>query len=71
MTLIQVTDDLVIEVWPSGGAGDQALVKVRSLSQSADGETPPGVLIVWPEEIAPLIEGLSKAAGVLAEYETR
>lgn len=71
MTLIQASDDLVIEVWPSSGAGDKPLLKIRSLSQGADGETPAGLLIVWAEEIAALIEGLSTAAGVLVEYEIR
>lgn len=71
MTLIRVTNDLLIECWPSGGKGDKALLVVRSLSQGVDGESPPGMLIVYAEEVTALIEGLSKAAKVLAEYEAR
>jgi len=65
MTLIQVTDDLVIEVWP-GGEADEPLLKVRSLSQGVDGETPPGVLIVYAEEIGPLVEALFQAMTLLS-----
>ena len=71
MTLIGVSDDLHIECWPSSGRGDKPLVVVRSLSQGADGESPPGMLIVYAEEVTALIEGLSKAGEVLAEYESR
>jgi len=62
MTLIQVTDDLVIEVWHS-----DPLLKIRSLGQGADGETPPGVLIVWPTEIGPLIESLYRSTKLLGD----
>ena len=71
MTLIGVSDDLHIECWPSGGRGDKPLLVVRSLSQGADGESPPGMLIVYAEEVALLAEGLNKAVRVLAEYEAR
>jgi len=71
MTLIQITDDLVVECWPSGGEKDRALLVIRSLSQGADGETPPGMLIVYAEEVELLIEALNKAAEVLAEYEAQ
>ena len=61
MTLIQVSDDLVVEVWHG-----EPLVKIRSLSQGADGETPAGVLIVYVEEIPPLVDALHQAAKLLS-----
>ena len=71
MHTIKVSDDLVLEAWPSGGKGDRSLVRLRSLDQERDGETPPGVVVIWPAEIRPLIQGLGEAAAVLVEMMFR
>jgi len=68
MQTIRVTSDLILEVWPEC---DRPLVKLRSLAQERDGETPAGTVIIWPEEIRHLVAALAEAAGVLAEYEAR
>ena len=70
MTLIQVINGLVIECWPSDGQ-DKAQLVIHSLSQGANGMSPPGVLVVYAEEIRHLVAALSEASGVLAEYEAQ
>ena len=65
----QVTDDhLVLEVWSGAEAeGERPRLRLRSLSQEPDGETTPGaVVVVWPDEIRPLVAALADAAGELA-----
>ena len=66
MNTLKVTDDLVIEIWP-GSEADRPLLKLRSHAQGHDGETRPGAVVVWPEEIRPLVAALAEAAGLLAE----
>ena len=60
--VITVTSDLRIEV--DDGDPDSPHIYVYSEGMRADGET--GV-IVWPNEIRPLIDGLAAAAGLLAQ----
>jgi len=64
MRTIRATDDLILEVWPEC---DRPLVKLRSLVQERDGETPAGTVIIWPEEIRHLVAALVEAAGCLVE----
>ena len=60
MRVLQVTDDLVVEIWPSG-EGDRPPVKLRSLAAERDGEAI-GAVVIWPEEIDPLVVALTEAA---------
>jgi len=60
MRTLQVTDDLVVEIW-SSGEGDRPLVKLRSLAAERDGEAI-GALIIWPEELDTLVSALTEAA---------
>jgi len=61
---IQVTDDLLLEVWP-GGDGDRPRLRLRSLAQEQDGEAI-GAVVIWPAEIKRLVAALAEAAGELA-----
>jgi hypothetical protein len=66
-TQIQVTDDLVIELWPSGGEGDRPLLKLRNPSAERDGEDR-GV-VVYLNEVRHLIGALVDATVELATRE--
>jgi hypothetical protein len=66
ISTIQVTADLVLESWP-GSDVDRSIIKLRSQAQESDGETPPGVLIVYLDEVLPLVAALVEAAAALAE----
>jgi len=70
-TVIEVSDDLVVEVWPSGGRGDAPLIKLRSRDLESDCSNMPGAVVIWPSEIRPLIDSLAKAAGILAADAAR
>ena len=68
MHTYQVSDDLVVEVWPSDNSGDRPLVKLRSLSMERDGDPDAvGVVVVYPNELDALIAALTDAAAYLAE----
>ena len=64
MRTIKATDDLVIELWPAGTAGDEPVLKIKSLSGERDGVRQ--VVIVFWEEISHLIAALTEAAELLA-----
>jgi hypothetical protein len=66
MYTIEATDDLTIEIWPSG-RGDRALVKVISRAMAADPETN-GVIVIYPNEIRRFVDALGEAAGILATF---
>jgi len=61
MVQIKATDDLILEVWP-GEEGDRTLIRLRSLSQEQDGESPPGMVIIYPAEVRHLVAALVEAA---------
>ena len=65
MRTLQVTDDLILEIWPSGGEGERPLVKLRSLAAERDGEAI-GAVIIYPEELDALVAALTEAAACLA-----
>ena len=67
MRTIKATDDLVIEVWPSGDDNEGPMVRLRSLAQERDGDTTPGAVVIWPSEVRHLIDTLAEAAGLLAD----
>jgi len=62
MLQIKATDDLILEVWPGEGEGDRTLIRLRSLSQEQDGESPPGMVIIHPAEVRHLVAALVEAA---------
>ena len=65
---IKATDDLEIEVWPGDDEGDERpMLRLRSLPQERDGDTTPGAIVIWPEEVRHLCAALAQAAGILAE----
>jgi hypothetical protein len=68
---IQVTDDLVIELWPAapGDSADRPLLKLRSLAAGRDGED--RAVVVYLDEAKSLVAALVDAAVQLAEAETR
>ena len=52
MHTIKATDDLVIEVWYGDDEGDErSMVRLRSLAQEREGDTTPGAVVIWPEEV--------------------
>ena len=68
MRVLQATDDLVVEVWPSDTSGDHPLVKLRSLSMEQDSDADAaGVVVVYPEELDALVAALTEAALLLEE----
>ncbi len=64
---MKAAGDLVVEPWHSGGPGDPALLKIKSLAAERDGEDQH--VIVFLNEVSPLIVALAKAAADLAAYE--
>ena len=66
-SVIKASDDLVVEMWPSGGAGDPALLKVKNLAAERDGEDQH--VVVFLNEVGSLIVALGEAAANLAAYE--
>ncbi len=74
MRVLQVTNDLILEVWAAGGEGDRPLLKLRSLSMEKDGEG--GSVVIWSEEIDSLVAALWEGQDILArergtEWEER
>ena len=65
MRTLRVTDNLVVEIWPSNSEGDGPLVKVRSLTMWWDGHSDAmGVVVVHPNELDALMAALTEAAMV-------
>jgi hypothetical protein len=64
MRTIKATDDLVIELWPAGTAGDETVLKIKSLSGERNGVQQ--VVIVFWEEVSHLIAAPTEAAELLA-----
>jgi hypothetical protein len=64
MRTIKATDDLVIELWPAGTAWDEPSLKIKSLSGERDGVQQ--VVVVFWDEVSPLIAALVEAAELLA-----
>jgi hypothetical protein len=64
MRTIKATDDLVIELWPAGTAWDEPALKIKSLSGERDGVQQ--VVVVFWDEVSPLIAALVEAAELLA-----
>lgn len=65
MQTFKATDDLLLDAWPSAGKGDQALLKLRSLSTEADNE--PQAVIIYADEVRHLVEALTDAEVWLAD----
>ena len=65
---IQITNDLILEIWP-GAAGDQSLLKLRSLALEQDAQTAPGSVVIYPHEIRRLIAALIDAAATLVDQQ--
>ncbi len=65
MYSVNVMDDLVLEVHEGAW-----LLKLRSVGQAQDGETPPGEVIIFPGELPALIRALEQARdNLLAELK--
>ena len=69
MKEIQVTDDLILEVWPDGNNA-RPLLQLRSLAQEQDSEAV-GAVVIWPAEVRRLVAALAEAAGILAQEAAR
>jgi len=59
---VQATDDLSIELCPTGDADNQPLLKIRS-------KTTKGEVVVYLDEMRHLVDALAKAAANLAAAE--
>ena len=68
MHTIQVTPDLVIEVWFDADGDESPMLKLRSLAQEQDKDPTPGVVVIRSAEIRLLVAALVETAGVLAEH---
>jgi len=67
---IQVSNDLMLEVWPRGsGDDDHPLVTLWSLGQESAGDRL-GVVVIWQSELLPLVSALTEAAMTLAQEPT-
>lgn len=66
MRTIDVTATLLLEVHPQ-----RPSIHLVSLDAQFDGEIVPGVVIVRPAEIKPLVAALAQAAGEMAEEAVR
>ena len=66
-TVIEVSEDLVVEVWPCGGRGDAPMIRLRSRDLESDCSNMPGAVVIWPGEVRHLVAALCTAAGLLAE----
>ena len=60
---INISDDLVLEVWP-GGEKDRTLLKLRSRAMEQDGEG--GAVVIYTGEIDGLVAALLEAQDILA-----
>ena len=69
MKTIQATDDLVIELWPAGEAGDRPVLRLRSLGAEAEGDRQ--AVVIYLDEVRLLAGALVDAALELAEVTVR
>ena len=61
MKTVQVTEDLVLELWPAGEVTDQPVLRLRSLEAAEEGERQ--AVVIYLEEVRPLIDALVAAVG--------
>ena len=67
MRLYQVSNNLILEVWPDGG--NHPLLKLRMKAEREADPNGPGVVVVYPEELDALMAALTEAAMVLCSRE--
>ena len=63
MRIVQVTDDLVLELWPAGEVTDRPVLRLRSLGAAEEGERQ--AVVIYPEEVHPLMDALVAAIAEL------